>query len=53
VPAHASLFVKKDEVRLKSFFTVAGMDECSYSDVGNGDPLGPWTTVSIPSYQVI
>jgi len=43
VPAHSSLFVKK-VVMLKSFFTVAGMDECSYSDVGNGDPLGPWTT---------
>ena len=46
VPAHSSLFVKKGEDMLKSFFTVAGMDECSYSDVENGDPSGPWTTAS-------
>lgn len=41
VPAHSSRLVRKGDVRLKSFLTVAGMEECSYSDVGNGDPLGP------------
>lgn len=40
VPAHSSLFVKGAD-RLKIFLTVAGMDECSNSEVGNGDPLGP------------
>lgn len=40
VPAQASLFVRKGEDKLKSFFTVAGMDECSNSDEGDG-PLGP------------
>lgn len=41
VPAHSSLLVRNGEGRLKIFLTVAGMDECSYSDVGNGNPLGP------------
>jgi len=27
------------------------MDECSYSDVGVGDPFGPWTTASITNHQ--
>jgi hypothetical protein len=36
--------VRKSCGRSKSFLTVAGMDECSYCDVGVG-PLGPWTTV--------
>jgi len=40
VPAQASLLVR-NEGKLKSFFTVAEMDECSYSDVGVGDPFGP------------
>lgn len=44
VPAHASRLVKKFEfLRLKSFFTVAGIDECSYWEVGVG-PLGSWIT---------
>jgi len=42
VPAHASRLVKKS-FKLKIFFTVAGIDECSYSDVGCG-PDGPCNT---------
>lgn len=38
VPAHASRLVR-NAGRLKIFFTVAGMDECSYCDVGSG-PVG-------------
>lgn len=33
VPAHSSRFVKKS-FRLKSFFTVAGMEECSNCELG-------------------
>lgn len=40
-PAHSSLLVRKGDGRLKMFLTVAGMEECSYSDDGEGDPLGP------------
>lgn len=47
VPAHSSLFVRKGAVRLKIFLTVAGIDEWSNSEVGDGDPLGPWTTAFI------
>jgi hypothetical protein len=43
VPAQASRAVKKGACRLKSFFTVAGIDECSYCDVGVG-PFGSCTT---------
>lgn len=43
VPAHASLFVRKFEFRLNSFFTVAGIDECSKCECGVG-PLGSWIT---------
>lgn len=43
VPAHASLFVKKFDFRLKSFFTVAGIDECSNCEYANG-PTGSWIT---------
>jgi len=35
VPAQASRLVR-NSLRLKIFFTVAGMDECSYCDVGSG-----------------
>lgn len=38
VPAHSSLFVRCD-FRPKIFLTVAGIDECSNSDVGYG-PVG-------------
>lgn len=43
VPAQASLWVRKSEVRLNSFFMVAGIEECSNSDVGAG-PCGLLTT---------
>lgn len=46
VPAQASLFVKKS-FKLKIFLTVAGIDECSYSDVGDG-PVGPCNTAFHP-----
>ena len=36
VPAHASLFVKKLDFKLKSFFTVAGIEECSNCEYGVG-----------------
>ena len=43
VPAQASRLVRK-LLRLKSFLTVAGMEECSNSDVGYG-PDGLCSTV--------
>lgn len=39
VPAQASLCVKKLEERLKIFFMVAGIEECSNSEFGVG-PFG-------------
>ena len=39
VPAHASLCVKKFEERLNIFFMVAGIEECSNSELGAG-PFG-------------
>lgn len=39
VPAHSSRLVRNDPGKLKSFFTVAGIDECSNSEVGLG-PFG-------------
>lgn len=45
VPAQASLFVKKLDFKLKSFFTVAGMEECSNCEVGVG-PSGSWITTT-------
>lgn len=43
VPAHASLCVKKLEERLNIFFIVAGIDECSNSELAAG-PLGRLVT---------
>lgn len=43
VPAHSSRFVRNSG-KLNIFFTVAGIEECSYCDVGNG-PEGPCNTV--------
>lgn len=43
VPAHSSRFVK-NSFRLKIFFTVAVIEECSNSDVGYG-PEGLCNTV--------
>lgn len=43
VPAHASLLVKKSALRLNNFFMVAGIDECSNSEVKLG-PFGLPTT---------
>lgn len=48
VPAHASLFVKKFDFRLKSFFTVAGIEECSNCECGVG-PTGSWITAQSKS----
>lgn len=42
VPAHASRLVRKP-FKLKIFLRVAGIDECSYSDVGYG-PEAPCNT---------
>jgi hypothetical protein len=41
VPAHSSLLVRNGDDKLKIFLTVAGIEECSNSDVGNGLPFGP------------
>lgn len=43
VPAHASLWVKKLDVMLNIFFIVAGIEECSNSELAVG-PLGLLTT---------
>jgi hypothetical protein len=43
VPAHASLLVRKFDSRLNSFFTVAGIEECSNCEYGVG-PSGSWIT---------
>jgi len=43
VPAQASLWVKKLEERLKIFFMVAGIEECSNSEFSAG-PLAPLIT---------
>lgn len=51
VPAHASLLVKKLELRLKSFLTVAGIEECSNCEDEVG-PLGPWITASNNRVQI-
>ena len=45
VPAHASLCVKKLEERLNIFLMVAGIEECSNSELGVG-PFGPPTTAN-------
>lgn len=45
MPAQASLFVRKFDLRLKSLFTVAGIDECSNCEYGVG-PAGSCMTVS-------
>lgn len=45
VPAHASRFVRKGPGKLNSFFTVAGMDECSNCEVGVG-PFGVCITAN-------
>lgn len=44
VPAHASRLVRKSDERLKIFLRVAGMEECSNSEVSVG-PAGRPTTV--------
>ncbi|BBN67539.1 hypothetical protein Prudu_107S001200, partial [Prunus dulcis] len=41
IPGWNTLTSGEMKNRLKIFLTVAGMDECSNSEVGNGDPLGP------------
>lgn len=43
VPAHASLFVKKSDLSVNNFLMVAGIDECSNSEVAVG-PIGLLTT---------
>jgi hypothetical protein len=47
VPAHASRFVR-NSLRLKIFFTVAGIEECSNCDVSYG-PEGPCNTAIFSS----
>lgn len=50
VPAQASLFVKKSDERLKIFFMVAGIEECSNSEFGYG-PFGLFTTALQPKIR--
>jgi hypothetical protein len=45
VPAQASRFVRKAPGKLNSFFTVAGIDECSNSEVDVG-PVGLCNTAT-------
>jgi hypothetical protein len=46
VPAQASLFVRKLECKLNSFFKVAGIDECSYCELFCG-AFGSWITAQM------